>query len=59
MIALPRTSSRTWVDGLALLIALLSGDFPLAADADALEGVDVASAFFTLDLRSTLADVCF
>jgi hypothetical protein len=29
-------------DLLALLIALLSGDFPLAADADALEGVEVA-----------------
>jgi hypothetical protein len=38
---------------LALLIALLSRDLPLAADADALEGVDVASASFTL------ADVCF
>jgi hypothetical protein len=46
-------------DLLALLIALLRGDFPLAADANALEGVDVASAFFTLDLRSTLANVCF
>jgi hypothetical protein len=45
-------------DLLVLLIALLSGDCPLAADADALEGVDVASAL-TLDLRSTLADVCF
>jgi hypothetical protein len=30
-----------------------------AADVDALEGVDVASAFLTLDFRSTLADVCF
>jgi hypothetical protein len=46
-------------DLLALFIALLSGDFPLAADADALEGVEVASTFFTLDLRSTLAGTCF
>jgi hypothetical protein len=55
-------------DLLALLIELLGGDFPLAAEADALEGVEVAdivvvaSAFLALELRSTLPvvdDVCF
>ena len=55
-------------DLLVLLIALLGGNFPLAADAEALEGVEVAevvvaSAFLTLEFRSTpavaAADVCF